>query len=116
MSRHRPAHLDSGATPLRCEQVYDGPAPAGALIWLAPPTEQSLPARYAYAFALTASERSVAEHIAAGLTNRETAAALFISPQTVDYHLRQIFRKLNLQSRVELARLVPKHPRQRAGR
>jgi DNA-binding CsgD family transcriptional regulator len=98
--------LDSGATPIRCEQLYDGPTHVGALIWLSPPTEQSLPARYAYAFALTASERSVAEHVAAGLTNRETALALFISPHTVDYHLRQIFRKLNLQSRVELARLV----------
>jgi DNA-binding CsgD family transcriptional regulator len=100
--------LDSGATLIRCEQVRDGLAPVGALIWLSPPSEESLPARYAYAFALTASERSVAEHVAAGLTNRETAAALFISPYTVDYHLRQIFRKLNLQSRVELARLITK--------
>jgi len=100
--------LDSGATSIRCEQVYDGPTLVGALIWLSPPSRQSLPARYAYAFGLTASERSVAEHVAAGLTNRETAAALFISPNTVDYHLRQIFRKLNLQSRVELARLITK--------
>jgi DNA-binding CsgD family transcriptional regulator len=98
--------LESGAVPIRCEDVYDGPNQIGALIWLSPSTEQSLSARYAYAFALTASERSIAEHVAAGLTNRETAAALFISPHTVDYHLRQIFRKLNLQSRVELARLI----------
>ncbi|HEY1574640.1 MAG TPA: LuxR C-terminal-related transcriptional regulator [Pseudonocardiaceae bacterium] len=55
---------------------------------------------------LTASERRVAAHVANGLTNRETASALFISMHTVDYHLRQIFRKLDLRSRVELARLV----------
>lgn len=101
--------LQSGATPIRCEAVYDGPRQVGSLIWLTAPTEESLPARYAYAYALTASERSIAEHVAAGLTNRETAATLHISPHTVDYHLRQIFRKLNLQSRVELARLIGRH-------
>jgi DNA-binding CsgD family transcriptional regulator len=55
---------------------------------------------------LTVSERAVAEHVANGLTNREAASQLFISPHTVDYHLRQIFRKLELRSRVELARVV----------
>lgn len=108
--------LDSGATPTRCEQIYDGPTHVGALVWLSPSREQSLPARYAYAFALTASERSVAEHVAAGLTNRETAAALSITHHTVDYHLRQIFRKLNLQSRVELARLVAQDSHRRPTR
>jgi transcriptional regulator of acetoin/glycerol metabolism len=56
--------------------------------------------------ALTAAERRVASRVADGLTNRETASALFISMHTVDYHLRQIFRKLELRSRVDLARLV----------
>jgi DNA-binding CsgD family transcriptional regulator len=55
---------------------------------------------------LTAAERRVAAQVANGLTNRETASALFISVHTVDYHLRQLFRKLDLRSRVELARLV----------
>jgi DNA-binding CsgD family transcriptional regulator len=105
--------LESGATAIRCEQVFDGPDRVGALIWLTPASQQSLPARYAYAYSLTASERSIAEHVAAGLTNRETAAALFISTHTVDYHLRQIFRKLNLQSRVELARLIANERLQR---
>lgn len=102
----RVSDLESGAVATRVQQVIDGGSVVGALVWLQPPLEQSLPARYAYAFALTASERSVAEHVATGLTNREVAAALSISPHTVDYHLRQIFQKLNLQSRVELARLV----------
>jgi DNA-binding CsgD family transcriptional regulator len=57
---------------------------------------------------LTETERSVADIIAEGATNREAAARLFLSPHTTDYHLRQIFRKLAIGSRVELARLVPR--------
>jgi DNA-binding CsgD family transcriptional regulator len=48
----------------------------------------------------------VAEHVAQGLTNAEVAARLFLSPHTIDYHLRQVFRKLELRSRVELTRAV----------
>jgi transcriptional regulator of acetoin/glycerol metabolism/DNA-binding CsgD family transcriptional regulator len=56
---------------------------------------------------LTGAERSVAAVVADGATNREAGARLYISRHTVDYHLRQIFRKLGITSRVELARLVP---------
>jgi DNA-binding CsgD family transcriptional regulator len=91
--------------------VYDGDVTAGAVVWLgtssAPisvPNPSADPAtRWTM---LTVSERSIAEHVANGLTNRETASQLFISTHTVDYHLRQIFRKLDLRSRVELARVV----------
>lgn len=55
---------------------------------------------------LTAAERDVAAIIAEGATNREAAARLYLSPHTIDYHLRQIFRKLGVGSRVELTRLV----------
>jgi DNA-binding CsgD family transcriptional regulator len=55
---------------------------------------------------LTATERQISELVALGLTNREVAAEMFISSHTVAFHLRQVFRKLEVRSRVELARLA----------
>jgi DNA-binding CsgD family transcriptional regulator/tetratricopeptide (TPR) repeat protein len=52
---------------------------------------------------LTARERDVCELVAAGRTNREVAAALFLSPRTVEHHLRLAYRKLGVRSRTELA-------------
>jgi DNA-binding CsgD family transcriptional regulator len=54
--------------------------------------------------ALTESQLHVAELVAQGLTNRETADRLYISPHTVNTHLRQAFAKLGVTSRVALAR------------
>lgn len=106
----------SGPRMTRCEPVYDGPVLAGALVRLGPQTHSTpastgspagdLVSRWS---SLTDSERTIAEHVARGLTNRETAALLFLSPHTVDYHLRQIFRTLGVQSRVELARVVERN-------
>ena len=56
--------------------------------------------------ALTPSERRVAELAASGMTNRDVAAALFISPKTVESNLARIYRKLGINSRAELGRLV----------
>ncbi|SNY54567.1 helix-turn-helix transcriptional regulator [Paractinoplanes atraurantiacus] len=59
--------------------------------------------------ALTATEQDVARRVADGATNRQVAAAMFLSPHTVSTHLRHAFTKLGINSRVELARLVHQH-------
>ncbi|WP_269750608.1 helix-turn-helix transcriptional regulator [Microbispora sp. ATCC PTA-5024] len=55
---------------------------------------------------LTDTERTVAMLIARGMTNRQAAARMFLSHHTVSTHLRRIFGKLQIASRVELARIV----------
>jgi DNA-binding CsgD family transcriptional regulator len=55
---------------------------------------------------LTPSELQVALRVAEGLTNREVAAAIFLSPKTVEHHLSAIYRKLGIRSRTELARYI----------
>jgi len=52
--------------------------------------------------ALTASERRIAELAAAGQRNREIAQSLFVTTNTVEFHLRNAYRKLGISSRVEL--------------
>lgn len=52
---------------------------------------------------LTAQETRIAQLVARGMSNREVAGALFLSPRTVEHHLTTIFRKRGLRSRTELA-------------
>ncbi|MFM7685028.1 MAG: LuxR C-terminal-related transcriptional regulator [Actinomycetota bacterium] len=52
---------------------------------------------------LSQAERRVAEAVARGLTNREVADHLYLSVKTVDFHLQQMYRKLGIRSRTELA-------------
>lgn len=57
---------------------------------------------------LTPQELQIALSLADGRTTRETAAVLFLSPKTIEYHLRNIYRKLSVGSRSELKEAVGK--------
>ncbi len=52
--------------------------------------------------ALTPQELRVAAAVRGGASNRDIAASLFLSPKTVEFHLRQIYRKLGVSSRTQL--------------
>jgi DNA-binding NarL/FixJ family response regulator len=58
---------------------------------------------------LTDGELAVVRLVAEGLTNRVVAERLYVSPHTVSMHLRHVFTKLGITSRVELTRLVYQH-------
>src|SRR6202034_3439448 len=58
---------------------------------------------------LTDTERRVADLVAEGLSNRQVASRVFLSTHTVAFHLRHIFWKLGITSRVQLARIAAEH-------
>ena len=65
--------------------------------------------------ALTASERRVADMAREGLTNRQIAQALFVTPKTVEVHLSSVYRKLGIASRNELGAALSAAPSAAAG-
>ena len=59
---------------------------------------------------LTNAERTASELVAQGLNNRQVARRMYVSEHTVAFYLRQAFRKLDIRSRVQLARIVIEQP------
>ncbi|WP_409462156.1 LuxR C-terminal-related transcriptional regulator [Amycolatopsis sp. GA6-003] len=59
---------------------------------------------------LTSTEQHIAKLVGSGLTNRQVARDAMISTHTVNYHLRSIYRKLAIRSRVDLTRLIHQSP------
>jgi DNA-binding CsgD family transcriptional regulator len=101
-----------GAAAVRAQRIPDDGSPSGTVLQLMPITRDAGGSRHQRQGApygwesLTDTERSVAQFVAEGLTNREAAERLFLSRHTIDFHLRSIFRKVGASSRVELTRLV----------
>jgi transcriptional regulator of acetoin/glycerol metabolism/DNA-binding CsgD family transcriptional regulator len=104
-----------GSPSIACEAIVDGGVIVGALLRFQPrPTpddpagaidERTRRATFGWE-SLNENELSLAELIADGLSNREAAARLFVSRYTIDSHLRQIYQKLGIHSRVDLARIA----------
>ena len=65
--------------------------------------------------ALTKRELEIAGLVTDRMTNREIAAALFLSDKTVESHIRNVFHKLGVSSRVEIARAIERDRRERDG-
>ena len=86
------------------EAIRDRGDLVGAVLSL--PTRRPAPRPALGWRSLTATEKAVSELVALGHTNREVGRELLMSPHTVDAHLRHIFCKLDVNSRVDLARLV----------
>ena len=88
---------------LGCQPILAGGEVIAFAVRLAPPGRGAARTVSGWT-SLTETERGVADLVTAGLTNREVAEQLFMSPYTVDSHLRSIFRKLAVSSRVHLTR------------
>ena len=103
----------------RFEPAVSGTETVGALVRLdardSVELDGSAKGRRVGRVSLSAAQLGVAELVAAGLTNREAAARLYVSRHTIDFHLRQIYNKLRINSRVELARIVAERHAERWG-
>jgi DNA-binding CsgD family transcriptional regulator len=80
----------------------------GAGLWAERAREElaRIGGRTASADDLTPTEQRIAELVAEGRSNREVAAAMFVTPKTVESTLTRVYRKLGVRSRIELARYV----------
>ncbi|MFI7413057.1 AAA family ATPase [Streptomyces sp. NPDC049627] len=68
------------------------------------PSQDDAHALQARSASLTSRQRQIVRLVAQGATNKEVAAQLYLSPRTVDYHLRRVFERLGITSRADLIR------------
>ena len=102
----------SCAPPSRCSTRWGWKrSPPGPVPSCAPPASAPARADPGTPEVLTAQEEQIARLVAEHLSNREIAARLFISASTVEYHLRKIFRKLDVSNRAQLARTFRRRQR-----
>jgi DNA-binding CsgD family transcriptional regulator len=92
-------------------------AESGADLWviraereLAANGERVQPHRHGTRDELTSQERRIADLVSRGLSNREVASQMFLSVNTIETHLRHIFRKLGVRSRTQLAARLHGNP------
>jgi DNA-binding CsgD family transcriptional regulator len=96
------------AVTVRAEKLRMAPSFTAVLLRLTPIADVSHGTRVSASGwkSLTSTELAVLESVAEGLTNQQAGERLFMSRHTVDFHLRSVFRKLEVTSRVELTRIV----------
>jgi len=97
--------LANGRVAVRCEPILDGSVAVGVVMHLEDGTSRANRPVLGLA-GLTDTERAIADLVAQGLTNRQIAQRVFVSRHTVDFHLRSIFRKVDVTSRIDLARQI----------
>ena len=101
VNRRRDAALALG----EAQRIFDS---LGATLWSRRAVDEAarLGVRRNAGDSLTPSEREVAQLAASGLTNREVAERLFVSPKTVEANLSRVYSKLGIKSRAELGRVM----------
>ena len=95
----REGHKLTDADELEIEALVGAPGPGGGSVEHA---ERGRPA----SDHLSPHELQIALQVAGGATNAEAAAALFVTRKTIEFHLRNVYRKLGIRSRTELAALM----------
>jgi len=96
---------DNSTVVLRCEPILDGSVAVGVVMHLDDGRDRASRPLLGLA-GLTDTERAIADLVAQGLTNRQIAERVFVSRHTVDFHLRSIFRKVDVTSRIDLTRQI----------